>query len=182
MFERFTQEARDVVKGSVALSERMGADRVTDEHLLLALLEQKGTRTAFALSALGLPDRRASLEQALARARRSAGLSRSESDALAGLGIDVAEIVARVEENHGPGALAARGRQKRWWHGSYAPAAKETLVRSLHIATERGDRRIGGEHLLLALTAAPGAVAEALADHGATYRSVARLMPGGADA
>ncbi|WP_190123168.1 Clp protease N-terminal domain-containing protein [Streptomyces inusitatus] len=181
MFERFTRDAREVVEGSVEVSRRTGADRVTDEHLLLTMLEQEGTRTAFTLAALGVHDRRASLEAALARAHRRAGLSRSESDALAGLGIDIDSVVARAEENHGPGALHPHPRRpaKRRRRGSFAPAAKETLVRSLRIAAERGDRRIGGEHLLLALTTAPGVVSEVLADHGATYQSVARLLPGG---
>ncbi|GAA2239648.1 Clp protease N-terminal domain-containing protein [Streptomyces amakusaensis] len=179
MFERFTQDAREVVKGSVAVSRRAGDGRVTDEHLLLTMLEQEGTRTAFTLAALGVHDRRASLEAALARARRRAGLSRSESDALAGLGIDVDSVVARAEENHGPEALGPSGSARRRWRGSFTPAAKETLVRSLRIAAERGDRRIGGAHLLLALTTAPGVVSEVLADHGATYQSVARLLPGG---
>ncbi|MFI9581511.1 Clp protease N-terminal domain-containing protein [Streptomyces sp. NPDC052236] len=181
MFERFTKEARAVVTGSVEVSTRTGADSVTEEHLLLAMLDQEGTRTAFAFAALGVTDRRASVEAALADARRLGGLSKADMEALAGLGIDVAEIVSKVEEAHGQGALQMGGKSKRWWagHRPFTPAAKDMLVKSLRIALGRGDRHIGGEHLLLALTARPGVVADVLAEHGATYGSVERVMFGG---
>ena len=59
MFERFTKGARTTVTGAVTWAERAGADRVTEEHLLLALLDRKGSRSSFALASLGgilLPD------------------------------------------------------------------------------------------------------------------------------
>lgn len=84
MFERFTRGARATVKGAVTQAERAGADSVTEEHLLLALLEQEGGRTSFAVTALGLHDRRASLDAAFAEARRRGGLTRADTDALAG--------------------------------------------------------------------------------------------------
>lgn len=52
-------------------------------------------------------------------------------------------------------------------------------MKSLRIAAGRGDRHIGGEHLLLALTARPGVVADVLAEHGATYEAVERVVFGG---
>ena len=181
MFERFTKDARDVVTGSVEHSERAGADSTTEEHLLLAMLDQEGTRTAFAFASLGITDRRGSVENALADARRRGGLSKADEEALAGLGIDVAEIVSKVEQTHGAGALQAGRKSKRRWsgHRAFSPSAKDTLVKSLRIAAGRGDRHIGGEHLLLALTARPGVVAEVLAEHGATYEAVERVMFGG---
>ncbi|WP_267246046.1 Clp protease N-terminal domain-containing protein [Streptomyces sp. PR69] len=181
MFERFSKDARDVVTCSVALAERTGADSVTEEHLLLAMLDQEGTRAAFAFAALGVADRRASVEAALAAARRRGGLSRADADALAGLGIDVTEVVSKVEAVHGEGALRSGGRPRRRWTSGrrgFTPAAKDALEKSLRIAVARGDRHIGGEHLLLALTAMPGVVAEVLADHGATYESAQRAMFG----
>ncbi|MFC9651296.1 MULTISPECIES: Clp protease N-terminal domain-containing protein [unclassified Streptomyces] len=181
MFERFTEGARGVVTGAVGHSERSGADTVTDEHLLLALLDQRGTRASFALTALGITDRRDSLEDAFARARRRGGLTQADADALAGLGIDLGEIVSKVEEAHGEGALRVARKPRRWWpgHRGFTPAAKATLEKSLRIAVGRGDRHIGDAHLLLALTARPGVVAEVLADHGATYAAVERAMFGG---
>ncbi|TQK51930.1 ClpA/ClpB-like protein [Streptomyces sp. SLBN-118] len=181
MFERFTKDAREVVTGSVDHSERAGADSVTEEHLLLAMLDQEGTRTAFAFACLGIADRRGSVENALADARRRGGLSRADETALAGLGIDVDEIISKIEETHGAGALQVARRPKRRWsgHRAFSPSAKDLLVKSLRIAVGRGDRHVGGEHLLLALTARPGVVADVLAEHGATYEAVERAVFGG---
>ncbi|MGW1885150.1 Clp protease N-terminal domain-containing protein [Streptomyces sp. NPDC001970] len=184
MFERFTQGARTIVTGAVVHAERTGAASVTTEHMLLALLDQEGTKASFAFRSLGITDRRASVESALADARRRAGLSKADSEALAGLGIDVAEIVARVEEAHGAGALAgdrkgggrAGGKAGRSGHRPYSREAKDTLVKSLRIAVGRRERVIGDEHILLALATGPGIVAEVLADHGATYTTLERAM------
>ncbi|KPL32513.1 peptidase [Streptomyces anulatus] len=180
MFERFTRGARAAVKGAVAQAERAGADSVTEEHLLLALLEQEGGRTSFAVTALGLHDRRASLDAAFAEARRRGGLTRADTDALADIGIDIGAIVSRVEGAHGEGALAAGRTGRRWWsgHRPFTPGAKTVLENSLRVALGRGDRFIGEEHLLLALTAKPGVVADVLAEHGATYATVQRALYG----
>ncbi|MFI0009071.1 Clp protease N-terminal domain-containing protein [Streptomyces globisporus] len=180
MFERFTRGARATVKGAVAQAERAGAGSVTEEHLLLALLEQEGGRAAFAVTALGLHDRRASLDAAFAEARRRGGLTKADTDALAGIGIDLGAIVSRVEGAHGEGALDADRRGRRWWsgHRPFTPGAKTVLENALRVALGRGDRFIGEEHLLLALTAKPGVVADVLADHGATYTAVQRALYG----
>ncbi|WP_411080964.1 Clp protease N-terminal domain-containing protein [Streptomyces sp. cmx-18-6] len=180
MFERFTQGARATVKGAVAQAERVGAGSVTEEHLLLALLEQEGGRASFAVAALGLGGRRASLDASFAEARRRGGLTKADADALAGIGIDVGAIVDRVEGAHGEGALAADRRDRRWWsgHRAFTPGAKSILEKSLRVALGRGDRFIGEEHLLLALTATPGTVADVLAEYGATYTTVHRALYG----
>ncbi|MGW4836007.1 Clp protease N-terminal domain-containing protein [Streptomyces globisporus] len=182
MFERFTRGARATVKGAVAQAERAGASSVTEEHLLLALLEQEGGRVAFAVTALGLHDRRASLDAAFAEARRRGGLTKADTDALAGIGIDLGAIVSRVEGAHGEGALDADRRGRRWWSGRrpFTPGAKTVLENALRVALGRGDRFIGEEHLLLALTAKPGVVADVLAGHGATCTAVQRALYGSA--
>ncbi|MEV6398228.1 Clp protease N-terminal domain-containing protein [Streptomyces sp. NPDC051907] len=183
MFERFTKDARDVVTGAVEHSERKGADSITEEHVLLAMLDQTGTRVSFAFAALGVADRRESLETALDDARRRGGLSRADEQALAGLGIDVTEIVSRVEDAHGRGALQGAGRPRRWWpgHRGFTPTAKNVLEKSLRIAVGRGDRLVGVEHFLLALTACPGVVADVLEEHGVTYGAVERVVFGGGE-
>ncbi|MFF5704704.1 Clp protease N-terminal domain-containing protein [Streptomyces sp. NPDC012794] len=177
MFERFTRDARDTVTGAAAQARTAGAATVTEEHLLLSLLERG------ALDRLGVD--RAAVAAGLRAARRRGGMSRADEEALAGLGIDLSEIVARIEEAHGAGALAApapRGRTlgsslrtalgrpesgKR--HVPFTGGAKKVLEQSLRIALGRGDRHIGTFHLLLALLSRPGPVSEALADHGITY-------------
>ncbi|MER5311674.1 Clp protease N-terminal domain-containing protein [Streptomyces sp. NPDC002773] len=174
MFERFTKPARAVVKGAAGHAERAGAAVVTQEHLLLSLLDREDTRAAAALRQLCPPDRRPSLVAALAEARRRAGMSRADAQALADLGIDLGAIVARVEETHGTGALAGDRKDAGWWSGrpSFSREAKTVLEKSLRVALARKDRVIGDEHILLALTMTGGVVAEALADHGVTYASV----------
>ncbi|MFJ4561300.1 Clp protease N-terminal domain-containing protein [Streptomyces massasporeus] len=182
MFERFTKDARDVVKGAYAYVEGNGGGGqcVEPEHLLLALLDREGSRGSFALVALGLDERRESVREALREARRRAGLTQAETDALAGLGIDVEEIVARVEEAHGVGALAGDRKGKGRWSGrtSFGRGAREVLERSLRVALAQRDRHIGDEHLLLALTLRPGVPAEVLADHGVTHESLVRVLYG----
>ncbi|MDT9691377.1 Clp protease N-terminal domain-containing protein [Streptomyces sp. P9(2023)] len=187
MFERFTRGARAVVTGAVEQARRHCAPVVTEEHLLLALLDARGTKASFVLRALGAADRRASLEAALADARRRGGLSKADTEALAGLGIDVPEIVARVEEVHGPGALAddredRAENDRRAGRPSFSREAKSVLERSLRICLGRREKTIGDEHLLLALTARPGVVAEVLADHGVTYDGVERTLGQGVPA
>jgi hypothetical protein len=146
MFERFTQDARAVVRGAVERCDRSGAGTVGPEHLLLALMDREASRGSFALTALGLAmERRGSVRQALDEARRRAGLSRADADALAGLGIDVTEIVSRVEEVHGVGAMSGDRRDRRGWTGrpGFGRDAKDVLEKSLRIALAHRDRHIG---------------------------------------
>ncbi|MEU9071941.1 Clp protease N-terminal domain-containing protein [Streptomyces sp. NPDC048306] len=182
MFERFTKDARAVVQGAVEHAEAVGAGTVEPEHLLLALLDREGSRASFALAALGAGEHRDAVRQELRDSRRRAGLSQAETEALAGLGVDVGEIVARVEEAHGVGALSADDRKggRRWsGHRSFSRGAKEVLEKSLRVAVARRDRHIGDEHLLLALVLRPGVPAEVLADHGVTHESLTRVLGDG---
>ncbi|MFG2836186.1 Clp protease N-terminal domain-containing protein [Streptomyces zaomyceticus] len=180
MFERFTKSARAVVKGAVEHAERGGATAVTEEHLLLALLDREESRAAEALRTLCPAERRTSLAADLADARRRAGLSRADAEALADLGIDVGAIVARVEETHGAGALAGDREDsgRRSGRRPFSREAKSILEKSLRMALARKDREIGDEHILLALTSTGGVVAEVLADHGVSYASVDTALSG----
>ncbi|MDH6219951.1 Clp protease N-terminal domain-containing protein [Streptomyces pseudovenezuelae] len=186
MFERFTKNARAAVQGAVEQAERSGARSVDAEHILLALLDREGSRASFALAALGVAsaERKESLRLALAEARRRAGLSQAEAEALAGLGIDVSEIIARVEEVHGVGAMSGdrKGGSRGLGRRPFERGAKEVLVRALRTTLAHGDRHVGDEHLLLALTLLPGVPAEALADHGVTHESLSRVLYGEGEA
>ncbi|CAL9461413.1 MULTISPECIES: Clp protease N-terminal domain-containing protein [unclassified Streptomyces] len=179
MFERFTKDARAVVQGAVGHAEEALAETVEPEHLLLALLDREGSRASFALAALGVGEHRDAVRQALRDARRRAGLSQSETEALAAMGIDVVEIVAKVEAAHGVGAMSPDGRKggRRWTgHRSFSRGAKEVLEKALRVAVARRDRHIGDEHLLLALALRPGVPAEVLADHGVSHASLTRVL------
>ncbi|MFE9608904.1 Clp protease N-terminal domain-containing protein [Streptomyces sp. NPDC006012] len=185
MFERFTRHAREVVQGAVEHGQREGARTVEADHLLLALLDREGSRGSFALAALGLADRKEAVRSGLDEARRRGGLTRADADALAGLGIDVSEIVHRVEEAHGVGAMSGNRRDRGWWSSGHRPfsrGAKDVLERALRTAVGRRDLHIGDEHILIALTVCPGAPAEILADHGVTYESLTRVLYGDGEA
>ncbi|WP_411101936.1 Clp protease N-terminal domain-containing protein [Streptomyces sp. cmx-4-9] len=180
MFERFTRDARATVTGAAAEARGAGAPAVTEEHLLLALL------ALGALDPLGVD--RAAVAADLAAVRRRGGMSRADEEALAGLGIDLTEIVSHIEEAHGEGALAAGAPRRRSLgaslrsalgrggpadrpagHVPFTPGSKKVLEQSLRIAIGLGDRHIGSRHLLLALLSRPGPAAEVLTDHGVTY-------------
>ncbi|WP_055553052.1 Clp protease N-terminal domain-containing protein [Streptomyces sp. NBRC 110028] len=176
MFERFTTSAREVVRGAVRRADGTGGAPVGEPELLLALLDRTGSPAAHVLAALGATARRASIERALAEARRRGGISATDAEALAGLGIDVDAVVSRVEEEHGAGALAAATPRRRRSRGRLDAEAKSVLERSLRIAVGRGDKRIGDEHLLLALLARPGVAANVLADHDVTYVRAERAL------
>ncbi|MFE5258990.1 Clp protease N-terminal domain-containing protein [Streptomyces coelicoflavus] len=182
MFERFTKDARAVVQGAVEHAEEARAGTVEPEHLLLALLDREGSRASFALAALGVDEHRDAVRRELREVRRRAGLSQAETEALAGLGIDVSEIVARVEEAHGAGAMSVGDRKsgrRRSGHRSFSRGAKEVLEKALRVAVARRERHIGDEHLLLALAVRPGVPAEVLADHGVTHESLTRVLGDG---
>lgn len=180
MFERFTKDARAVVQGAVAHAEAGGSPSVDAEHLLLAVLDREASRASFALAALGLDAHKDAVRRELHDARRRAGLSRADTDALAGLGIDVLEIISRVEAAHGAGALSAGREDSPWWSGRrpFGRDARRILEKALRMAVARRDRRIGDEHLLLALAVRPGVPCEVLADHGVTYTSLTRVLYG----
>ncbi|WP_328319607.1 Clp protease N-terminal domain-containing protein [Streptomyces sp. NBC_00388] len=179
MFERFTQGARDVVSGAVGYADRGGEPRITEEHLLMALLDARGTKASTALASLGVTRWRERLTGALDDARRRGGLSQADTEALAGLGIDLDEVVGRIEEEHGPGALAERRAQVRAVRRPLTPGAKETLRIALRTAAAHRDRHLGDEHLLLALVERGGVAADALAACGVSYEAVERVLHGG---
>ncbi|MFE3555886.1 Clp protease N-terminal domain-containing protein [Streptomyces sp. NPDC059193] len=188
MFERFTREARSTVTGAVAEARQAGAPAVTQEHLLLSLL------ALGVLDPLGVD--RTAVAADLAAARRRGGMSRADEEALAGLGIDLTEIVSRIEETHGEGVLAAPAPRKRTLgaslrsalgraepdgggnrHVPFTEEAKKVLEQSLRIALGRKDHHIGALHLLLALLSRPGTVSEVLTDHGITYDTAETALP-----
>ncbi|MFF2651309.1 Clp protease N-terminal domain-containing protein [Streptomyces sp. NPDC058045] len=179
MFERFTEDARSVLTDAAAHAGQAGERVVDDGDVLLAVLLRTDGRAAAVLDELGAGERRTEIRQGLAETRRRAGLTRADAEALAGLGIDLGEIVSRVEEVHGEGALAVRGRRTR--SPRLTPAAKQVLERALRIAAGHRDRFIGDQHLLLALLSAPGAPADALAEQGVTYEAAHRLLYPDAD-
>jgi ATP-dependent Clp protease ATP-binding subunit ClpA len=72
-------------------------------------------------------------------------------------------------------------RKKRWLFGeriSFDPELKKTLDRGLFEARDLGHKYLGDEHLVLALLAGGGVVAEVLEARGVTYAVVRKLVSG----
>ena len=117
MFERFTDDARAVVKGAVAEAARRDSPAVGVEHVLVLLARTEPPAspvTAAALQGAGLtPDGLAALLDDLELAARRGGLGAAEAEALQSIGIDLDAVVAGVEQAHGRGALAPPQPQHR---------------------------------------------------------------------
>ena len=123
MFERFTKEARRVVKDAAEIATELGATTVEAEHLLLAVT-RGDTPAAIALRTWGLD------HDAL-----SSALEMETERSLAAVG--VAADVPRFSPYVGSPRLAT--------------SAKVALEHALRVAVERADRHIGAGHIVLAL-------------------------------
>ncbi len=152
-----------------ALRDR--SPEIGEGHLLMALLDDE--EGGVLLEAVAGDAERAQIRAEVERARRTGGLTATETDALAGLGIDVDAVVGRIEEQLGAGALAdSRTRSPRGWR----PALSGTVLRVIEEA-ERQVGMAGGhslvvEHLALGLVSTPSVVSESLARRGVTAATV----------
>ena len=173
MFERFTQDARDVVVRARAHALRRDDRWIDTPHFWLALAEAS-TANAEALAEHGLT--LDGLERAVAALPARQGPPEQEpphdlvqdAEALAAFGIDLHRIREAVEAGFGPGALD-RGsdpssRSRSWLArrlGVRSGAgrgrllmstdAKVALELSLREAIRLKDRQLGEEHLTLGL-------------------------------
>lgn len=173
MFEQFTKTAREIVRDGVHLAEQEHAALIRPEHLLLAMLKQNDTVSAKILAAHGVTT--AAVTAALAQVHRRGGLSQADTAALSEVGIDVDAVVEALEQVHGEGALAPAKRRRTFgprWRVPIAPEAKKVIERTLREAVARKESAVGDEHVLLALLADPGVVADILAGFGVTHRTV----------
>ncbi len=159
MFERFTDRARTVVRHARDEARAEGQRPVGTEHLLLAILADPD---GLAVRVLG--DSGVTTDDLRERIRRhtetgGAGLAEADAAALREIGIDLAAIVARIEESFGPDALreaapAPRrrwGRRRRQMGGPFSARAKKVLELSLREAMRLRHKHIGTEHILLGL-------------------------------
>ena len=148
MFERFTDEARLVVRLAQEEARRLRHPFIGTEHLLIAVLEEGHGPAARALRGRDLDPsdlRRRVID--LVR-RPDSGL---DPEALATLGIDLEEVRRVTEASFGPGALDASGGTFRSGHIPFGKRAKKVLELSLREALRLGHNHIGTGHLLLGL-------------------------------
>lgn len=154
VFERFTVQAREMVRGAVGVAGDVRAPQVDTGHLLVVLAQAPGP-TGGTLRAAGVTAERVLPD--LVGPGQPAGFDPS---ALSALGIDYDEVRRAVEGEFGVGALdRALGRGRRRRHVPFAPEAKQALERSLREALALRDRHIGAEHVLLGVVADPAFLA-----------------------
>jgi ATP-dependent Clp protease ATP-binding subunit ClpA len=134
MFERFAPDSKRAVAAALEIAKRLGAEHVEPEHLLLALAPAGGGAggpTGRALAEAGLDA--AAIEQAI------------EQDLVAAL-----ETVGVP-----PSVVASTPVLPRVDRPNFSAPAKQALEQALQHAVRRGERRLGGEHVLLGLIDPP---------------------------
>ncbi|TVT59102.1 ATPase [Amycolatopsis rhizosphaerae] len=165
MFERFTGDARAAVVEAQRDALAHNSPEIAPLQVLTALLRVPDSGARRVLHRLGVPAEEIVAEAE--RVRRRGGISLAEAEALGEFGIDVDEIVDRIERAHGPNALdAARARPGRRGRVPLTGDAKKTLELSLKELVRAGGKRLGSEHILLALAVLRGPASDVLARFG----------------
>jgi ATP-dependent Clp protease ATP-binding subunit ClpA len=144
MFERFTKRAREAVEGAVEIAEGEDAAEVRPQHVLAAMLRDPDSLAMRVLAELGAPPERLSAELARRRDRYADGLGEEDAEALASIGIDLEEVLRRID----PGPERA---SRKKGHRAFAKSSKKALALSLREAISLGHNYIGTEHILLGL-------------------------------
>jgi ATP-dependent Clp protease ATP-binding subunit ClpA len=162
MFERFTDEARQVVVQAQQEGRALGHGWVGTEHLLLAYLHQDPPAAA-ALRPLGL-----TYDGVHGAVATLTATTAEEADAaLRDLGIDVDEVRRRVEASFGPGALDDQDRRPAWGlrgrrrrgrggHIPFTAEAKKALELALREALRLSAKEISAEHVVLGIVRGGG--------------------------
>lgn len=173
MFERLTKRARNVVSRAQKLAAESAGAYIEPEHLLLALLEDEKCLAVRVLSGLGAPPSavRENLDRAIVP-RDS--LDEEDVAALDAIGIDLGELIRRVEENLGGslGPAATHSGRPR-----FSAASKKVLEISLRQAIALKHNYLGTEHILLALArGGDRVVTDTFADLGLSHQDLRRSV------
>jgi ATP-dependent Clp protease ATP-binding subunit ClpA len=149
MFERFTEEARQVVVSSQDEARRLHHNFIGTEHLLLGLLDQGDSPLRAVFERHGV-----TRTTALAVLQRFIGHEQLDAAALGTVGIDLDAVRDSVEATFGPGALdtpsPTKGREVKG-HIPFTRRAKKVLELSLREAVELRAGEIADGHLALGL-------------------------------
>jgi ATP-dependent Clp protease ATP-binding subunit ClpA len=144
MFERFTRPARRVVESASVLAQESGAREVRPEHLFSALVQEESCLAVRVLDGLGAPAGRLRDELARQQQQYVDGLDADDAEALQVIGIDLHEVVRRIERDLG-------GRRPMRRRPRFSRGSKKALELSLREALALRHNYIGTEHLLLGL-------------------------------
>lgn len=166
MFERLSQDTREVLVRAQEHARRLGHGWAGCEHLLLGVAESTTPAGALLRDAGARPD---ALEEAIGAVIGTGPGAGDDKVALATLGIDLDQVQIAAETTFGPGALDAAGarvRRRRWGRlrrgtrcatatgkRPFTPKAKRCLELSLREALRLQDGHVGVEHVALALLA-----------------------------
>ena len=147
VLERFAEQARAVVVDTMTTAQADGLDEVRAEHLLLSLARVADGTTSAVLAEHGLD------EAFVASVVRGPGrlLDDDDRSALGALGIDVDDVLARIEDGLGPEALAPVGGTRR---PRFAKEAKKALEMAVRTTTARHARTISTDDLLVGIVRA----------------------------
>jgi Clp amino terminal domain, pathogenicity island component len=137
MFERFSDDARQVVVQAQAAARRLGHGFIGCEHLLLATASMD-TPASLVLRDQGVsPDRiETEIVRAIGPGRTADLLAGLDREALASIGIELDAVRTRLEAAFGPDALARavpacrRNRRPAWRKGPVAELMRRRRRRS----------------------------------------------------
>lgn len=171
MFNQFARAARLALLEATRDAQKRAANVVTDEHLLMALVNQPDTTSAALLRTAGVTP--STVDSAFRTAERKAGLSDAEAAMLLReLGIDLDAVVAHVEQSLGENVLVSSEPSVRRNRPPFAPVAKDVLRGALGQVRSLRHQELRDEHLLLALAAHEGVAGQLLAAHGLSYLDI----------
>lgn len=144
MFERFSKDARGVVANATTIAQEATAGDTRPEHLFRALLGDETSIAVLVLEESGATVAEMRDELDRRRMRYVDGLDEDDAEALAAIGIDLDEVVRRIDKNlGGPGGRSGTPRLSR--------GSKKVLELALREAIAMRHDYIGSEHLLLGL-------------------------------
>jgi ATP-dependent Clp protease ATP-binding subunit ClpA len=172
MFERFTQDAREVVVRAQEEARHLHHGFVGTEHVLLGLVGGS-TPTAAVLARRGLTP-----EAVRTAVLSYLGAADIDAAALGTVGIDLDAVRASVEATFGPGALdmtAGRRSRESKGHIPFTARAKKVLELSLREALAMKSGEISDGHVALGLIReGEGLAMKILHDRGIDLPDLAR--------
>jgi ATP-dependent Clp protease ATP-binding subunit ClpA len=148
VFEKFTDPAKRVLVLAQDEAMAQGHDYIGTEHVLVGLADMPGTIAGSVLRDHGVTVQ--ALRDEIAAMLVASGVqpvgAQGATEALAAIGIDVAEIRRRADETFGPGKF-------HFPRPPFTPRAKKALEHTLRQMAELHSDTIGPEHLLLGILA-----------------------------
>lgn len=172
------QGARSVVARAYEEARRDGSPEIDEGHLFQALLADGEGRTLLVDVAGDVE--RAQIQAELDQARGRGGLTATETEALAGWGIDVDAVVRQIEEQGGAKAEADSGsRSPGRWRPAISSSALLVLEEAEQHLRATGGRSLRVEHLVLGLVSGARVLSESLARRGITLVTVRAAARGG---